>query len=269
MDHDKKKFTKEVRVYAQKYFSWLNMGADLVGFVSVEEINKIKPYWVDFNKANTQQPEDTLPEAKSVIVLGHHAWDDMVEALSRKGDKLESFGYERMYYEAELLMNFLREKGCKAELADGLPMKQVARLAGFGSYGKNSLNINPKYGPWVRILAMVTDAEFDYSEEFTEDLCKDCDLCVRACPTGALTPYVIDHKLCINSLHDDEWLGIFKGEKTFEDYRDVENGNFIFEIHAPKLTENTYLLCTTCQKACPYGREERGLLPKKGRKIIE
>ena len=104
------------------------MGADLVGFVPVEEINKIESYWVDFNEANTQQPQEIIQEAKSVIVLGFHAWDDMIEALSRKGDKLESFGYERMYYMAEKLVYFLREKGYLAELAEGLPARARSRL---------------------------------------------------------------------------------------------------------------------------------------------
>ena len=259
MDYDKKKFTEEVRVYAQKYSSWIHTGADLVGFVSVEKINKIEPYWVEHHEMYTEQPTDYMKDSKTVIVLGYHAWDDVLESLTRKQDKLESYGYERMYHHAEKLASFLQDLGHKAKVVDTLPAKQIARLAGFGRYGKNALNINPKYGPWVRLMAVVTDVELDYSEEFSEDLCKNCDLCIKACPTGALSPYVIDPKRCIASLHDDEWLSIFSGEKKFEDLRPIENGNILFEKHSPKLTENTYLLCTTCQRACPYGRELRGL----------
>jgi len=136
MSSDKTKLTNEIRSFAKKYSSWVNTGADLIGFVSVNKVNEIEPYWVDYNQANTKQPSEILSSAKSVILLGYHAWDDMVEALSRKGNKLEAYGYERMFYNAEKVVTLLENKGFKAKLASGLPMKQIARLAGVGSYGK-------------------------------------------------------------------------------------------------------------------------------------
>ena len=259
MGSDKSGFTAEVKNYVRKSYSWINAGADLVGIVSVDSVNEIEPYWIENDQAYTGQPSDYMEGGLSVILLGYHAWDDTSEAIIRKNDKIEAFGYARMYYNTEKVVKYLENTGYKAKIADGLPLKKIAVLAGFGSYGKNSLNINPEYGPWVRLNAVITDAELEVDKEFTEDLCKDCDLCVRACPTGALTPYVIDHSLCMASLSEDEWLGVFSDESTFEDYRQVENGDTLFQLHSPKLTENSYLWCMTCQKACPYGRVARGL----------
>ena len=259
MGSDKSVFTVEIKNYTRKSVSWINAGADLVGIVSVDSVNEIEPYWIENDQAYTARPSDYMEGGQSVILLGYHAWDDTSEAIIRKGDKLEAFSYSRVYYNTEKVVKYLENKVYKAKIADGLPLKKIAILTGFGSYGKNSLNINPEYGPWVRLNAIITDAEMDVDEEFKADLCKDCDLCVKACPTGALTPYVIDPSLCMASLSEEEWLGIFSGKSKFEDYRQVENGNALFKSHSRKLTENSYLWCMTCQKACPYGRVARGL----------
>jgi epoxyqueuosine reductase len=259
MSPDTSELTKTIKEYATKDIPWIHAGADLVGFVSVASINEIEPYWVEYYDAYTMKPTDYMEEGRSVIVLGYHAWDDLCEAFTFKGDRFEAFGYARTYHGSERLARYIEKKGYKATVAAGLPMKQLARLAGFGSYGKNSLIINPKYGPWIRLNAVLTDAILDYDEPFTDDLCEGCESCVEACPTGALVPYKVDHSLCLASLHDEEWLRLFSGTSSFEDVRAVENGDTLFKEHSPMLTDNTYLLCMACQRACPHGREERGL----------
>jgi epoxyqueuosine reductase QueG len=259
MSSDSHELTATIIDYVTTGSSWINAGADLVGIVPVESINEIDSYWVDYHEENTRTPSDYMEDPVSVIVLGYHAWDDMCEALTLKGDQLEAFGYARMRFSSEKLEKYLTQKGYNAKIANGLPQKQLARLAGFGNYGKNSLIISPRYGPWMRLNTVLTDAVLEYDEPFTEDLCKDCELCVSACPTGALSPYKIDHSRCMAGLHDGEWLELFSGESSFEDFRSVENGDSLFSGHSPRLTRNTFLMCMTCQKACPYGKQERGL----------
>jgi epoxyqueuosine reductase QueG len=140
----------------------------------------------------------------------------------------------------------------------------MARLAGFGNYGKNALIITPKYGPWIRLGAIITDAEFVYDEPFDNDLCGDCEKCIKACPTGALTPYKVDHTRCLVNPSGDDWARLISGElKYSEKHGKISNIDTIFDLHSPRLTENSILMCTTCQKACPYGRKERGLEPLK------
>jgi len=93
-------------------------------------------------------------------------------------------------------------------------------------------------------------------------LCGDCTRCLDACPTGALTPYKVDPKKCLVNPYADEYIGLISGESKYSDKHGwIPNIDEIYATHSPKLTENSFLMCTTCQRACPYGREERGLPP--------
>lgn len=65
--------------------------------------------------------------------------------------------------------------------------KKAARLAGIGSIGKNSMFIHKDYGTAVRLGTLFTDCEFVCGEPLKESLCKNCDLCVNACPAKAIT----------------------------------------------------------------------------------
>jgi epoxyqueuosine reductase len=119
----------------------------------------------------------------------------------------------------------------------------MAQLAGLGCIGKNSLIINPVYGPWVRLRSIVTDAPLVPDEPYTEDLCRDCDLCVKACPVDALTPHAVDSDKCL--------LGMPMEQRLSDEYHET------YEKHSPMVTENTWIMCQACQRACPVGRAPR------------
>ena len=252
------KLTQEVKEYARSYSPWADAGADLVGIIPAGRLDEIPSYRQDWMDTSTMKSTEQMEEAKSIILLGYHASDDIYEAILRKGSKIEMLYPGRKH---EKLLLYLRERGYKAMLADDrLPKKQMARLAGFGNYGKNALIINPKYGPWIRMYAFVTNAEFVYDEPFEKDLCGDCDKCITGCPTRALTPYWVDYTKCLVNPYSADWARLISGELKYSEKlgktRDIDA---VFDLHSPKLTENSRLMCTTCQRACPYGRKERGL----------
>ncbi len=60
------------------------------------------------------------------------------------------------------------------------------RAGGIGYYGKNSSIINDKYGSFIFIGYILTDLDIDISNEEIPNKCGDCNLCIKACPTGAL-----------------------------------------------------------------------------------
>jgi epoxyqueuosine reductase len=121
----------------------------------------------------------------------------------------------------------------------------MAQLAGLGNFGKNSLIIHPQYGPWFRIQTVLTDAELVPDSPFEKDLCGECEKCIEACPVEALSPYSIDPDKCI--------LGVYSSIRDDPEFRPILE-------HMPRLTKNSLLMCMTCQKVCPYGRAERGLI---------
>jgi Uncharacterized Fe-S protein len=66
--------------------------------------------------------------------------------------------------------------------------KKAAVLAGLGAIGKSTLFLHPVFGPRVRLGTLFTDCPLaaPQSEKAPEDICGNCNLCVRACPAGAI-----------------------------------------------------------------------------------
>jgi epoxyqueuosine reductase len=251
------RLTREVKEKA------LSAGADLVGIVSTEDVDSIPRHWVRWQvQEHTVKTSHYMKEAKSVIVLGYHAWDDIHEALMPRNGEIEYPAYIRMRLFARRVVRFLKKRGYNAVIyPDLLPQKQMAQLAGLGALGKNALIINPKYGPWIRLQSVLTDANLVPDEPFEEDLCGDCEECVHSCPVDALTPYAIDSDRCLIGITEAEWVEVLNGDLDYASLRTEPRALSILDKHMPKFTENSRLMCITCQKACPYGMEERGHTP--------
>jgi len=102
----------------------------------------------------------------------------------------------------DALLDYIRNQGFSAELVgkmgyspSGRPnLKHLAVAAGLGRQGKNTLVINPHFGPWLRFMAIRTNAPLKitgsgvYAKEENPD-CKACQRCVEACPVRILKPY--------------------------------------------------------------------------------
>ena len=115
-------------------------------------------------------------------------------------------GFERYAQpKLEALIQFIREQGLTAGLwgrcgyplrDEGLNLKQQAVITGLGRWGKNSLVLHPRFGPWLRFMAMKVQAPLtptgpgnDNHEE--NPLCEGCTACIDACPVGILEPYFL------------------------------------------------------------------------------
>src|SRR6059036_1181034 len=76
--------------------------------------------------------------------------------------------------------------------------REAAARAGVGFYGKNTLLITRRYGSWVVLGTLVTDAEVEPTSPLDAD-CGSCRLCIDACPTNALDgPGVLDATRCLS-----------------------------------------------------------------------
>lgn len=65
--------------------------------------------------------------------------------------------------------------------------KKAATLAGLGGIGKNSLFLHNKFGANVRLGTVITDCPFEIKEQEYVSPCVECDACVKACPSGAIS----------------------------------------------------------------------------------
>jgi len=189
----------------------------------------------------TKKTTDIMPDAKSIVVVGYHVWDDMLELAIRKGDRWVYPGYLPLMACEQAVRNYLEKNGYRAVANPPLSQKRLAQLAGFGNYGKNALIISPTFGPWLRLATILTNAEMIPDEPFEQNLCGNCEECVKACPVGALVPYKVDASKCLLGIHLLE-------KERFE-------LNEEWTKYEPSLTKNSHLMCTACQKACKYGRE--------------
>ncbi|MFH1708007.1 MAG: tRNA epoxyqueuosine(34) reductase QueG [Planctomycetota bacterium] len=112
--------------------------------------------------------------------------------------------------------------------------REVAAKAGLGFVGKNCCLIKPGFGSYFYLGEIVTDLVIPADGPPPADGCGDCDACIKACPTGALTaPYTLDARKCLS-------------------YLSLEFDEEIPEELAAKMT----LLagCDKCQEACPHNR---------------
>ena len=121
----------------------------------------------------------------------------------------------------EELVRFIRERGVAAEIwgkfgypqGNDLNLKQQAVVAGLGSWGKNSLVLHPRFGPWLRFMAVKvqasltpTDCGADNHKE--NPLCQGCSACIDACPVNILEPYYLrDISSCLASVSSMPQVG--------------------------------------------------------------
>jgi epoxyqueuosine reductase len=149
-------------------------------------------------------PRDSFPWAMSLLVgartylptagspgsgtggrIARVAVDDAYQPLREALERLAA-GLRRDGYEAEVLCDDNR-------LVD----RAAAVRAGLGWWGKNTMVLAPRFGPWLLFGSVVTNAVLEPDQPIGRD-CGSCEACLPACPTGALVaPGVLDARRCL------------------------------------------------------------------------
>ena len=185
----------------------LECGADLAGIASVADLKRSPSHLIserlpDYSGTGTVDAGGrrrglvTWPEgARSAVVLGMTHPEDRPEldwwiggeALGKPlGNELliEVAGKLAARLEAEhglacWTIAYHVERG-------GIYLKDAAVLAGLGRVGRNNLLLTPRFGPRLRLRAVLTSADLPSTGLSSDDPCDGCpEPCRAACPQAA------------------------------------------------------------------------------------
>jgi epoxyqueuosine reductase len=233
----------------------LDAGFVKVGFAKAEELKKESLYlkewlnekrnadmnWIANNFDRRINPNLIMEDVKTIISLAYLYDTPISHSENKNIPKISRYAWgERDYHkiikkklkalckEIEMISDKIQTR---VYVDDGPMMDKVwAVRSGVGWMGKHTNVINSEIGSFFFLAEILINTELEYDKQ-VEDLCKNCRLCVEACPTNAIyDDYMLDANLCIS-------------------YQTIENRN---EIPEDIDLSGWIFGCDICQDVCPF-----------------
>lgn len=254
--------TEEVKSVA------LANGASLVGVTTVEAMPQSVP---------PLPASKVMPSAKTIAVFAIPMLRGSIESPSipsamasthaiyreedilshRLGRVLEDNGYlAAMISPASPIEMSKETKGLLGDIS----LRHAAVGAGIGAIGRNRLLMTPKWGPRVRLGAVVTNAPLLPDRPYSgENPCDECGICVQSCPAQALETHTL--KDAVKCLGVQQRYGLAANMRYMEKLlaappeqqqamlRDPEYWN-LYQSQSITL----FYTCFECLNSCPAGK---------------
>lgn len=234
-----------------------DLNIDIIGFTDNNKLD-LKDYLIEkrknakytsFEEKNIEKridPKLTMENVKSIIVVGiSYNTDFKAQNIHPLNGEISMSSWGLDYHRVlndkmvKLIGSLKKEISFEYKaFVDTGPLvdRELARKAGLGFYGKNCSIINDKYGSFIFLGYILTNMEIK-PDIPVEDDCGDCDLCLKACPTGALeTAYNINPNRCISYL--------------------TQTKDIIPVELRQKMGRSIYG-CDICQRVCPRNKDIR------------
>jgi len=252
----------------------LDLGASLAGIANVEDLKNAPSYVF----APKLPKGDSVANRESDMGLqpGEVAWPEggksaLIVAVEHPEDKPELDWWEnRKATPGNTIMVKIIDQMCSWVEENyrvkayhivyhvekgGIYLKDAAVFAGLGIIGKNNLLITPKYGPRVRLRAMIITEDLPSTGTISFDPCTDCDIsCRKVCHPNAL-----ENKIFTEEQYGQEILPGIDGSY------DRDKCNIQMEADLRKATpvavegedEPTIHVkyCRACEIDCPVGKK--------------
>jgi epoxyqueuosine reductase len=156
-----------------------------------------------------KNPGLSVPDALAIVVVLENYYQPD-QASDRTAPRIARYARGEDYHRVtgrrlEELAAFLRTRGAQIAHsyvdAGPIPERELARRAGLGWIGKNTMLIRPGAGSFFFIGTIFTDLPLEPDPPFELDHCGSCTRCLDACPTDAfVAPRVLDATRCISYL---------------------------------------------------------------------
>jgi len=251
----------------------LEAGADDVGWVEIDrpEIadQKTDIFWL-LPKAKTlisfvvrMNQENIRTPARSIANLEfHHTTDEANEVARNIVAALERIGVRALNGGAAGFPMEADRWGSKMWV---ISHKPVAVAAGLGRMGIHRNVIHPKFGNFILLGTVVTDAEAsEYSQPIDYNPCLECKLCVAACPTGAIGSdgsfnfsacYTHNYREFMGGFND--WVEKIADSTSALDYRKKVSGAETVSMWQ-SLSFGANYKAAYCLSVCPAGEDVIG-----------
>jgi epoxyqueuosine reductase len=244
----------------------MDSGADIVGIASIDAIpDSVPPLPVT----------KMMPSARSVVVFGIPMLRGSIESPSLHSAAISTHAaYKELERISYAVAKYLEKQGHRAAmvvpaspiemsketkgLLGDISLRHAAVGAGLGTIGKNRLLLTRKWGPRVRLGAVVTDALLSADKPLQDNLCDECDLCIQACPGQALNSNTLkDAVKCLSkqqiygmAKHIQYWEKMVEApiDRQKEMLRSPDYWN-IYQAQSITL----FYTCYECLNSCPLG----------------
>jgi epoxyqueuosine reductase len=190
-------------------------------------------------------PPEELRNAQSLIVVAMPRppsraifnWNSKKQAFMLP-PTYTAYDEKRLYIE-HLVAEAVGKKGYKVSTAL-LPLKLLATQSGLAEYGRNNIAYVEGMGSFMRLTAVYSDmpCESDsWQEPKTMSHCRDCNLCRKACPTGAISSerFLLHAEKCLT-------------------YHNEKEAEIPFPVWIKPEWHNCIVGCIRCQAACPENK---------------
>ncbi len=171
--------------------------------------------WNDGRAVEDKRPKEIMTSCRSVVVIGiplqktivdtapslyyNHLYkvvnDSLDIAAERIALELNILGHDAIYTPRD---GYSGIKGLRMNNDSFFAQKLSAYYAGLGTFGLNGLILTKKHGPRMRFVSVLTSAVLPYDHPLSDELCTECGLCARICPSGAISmDWKIDVDKCL------------------------------------------------------------------------
>jgi epoxyqueuosine reductase len=242
------------------------LGLSLLGVTGVEPSEHLEFYrsWLDSGYhgemaylarqdaiARRADLHGTMVDARSCVVVAHEYYlegeadrsDDRSRAVVARYARGDDY-HDVLKSRLQQLLSWLdtRVEGGVTGRAyvDTGPIleRDLARRAGLGWLGRNTMLIHPSRGSYFFLGVLLVDLSLPADRPFAEDRCGTCRACLDACPTGALLG------------RDDEGAPVIDARRCIS-YLTIELRGAIPVGLRPAMG-NRVFGCDICQEVCPW-----------------